>query len=168
MKLKTEFQDENFKLGEVADVNIATMPDGRIKAQAVAKSGGIHTFFYDDLKTFTNDWKDYEEPKDYYFIRSESLTVGYSPISNTRSCRNRKEIGNYFRTKEEAKNALEELKAWKRLKESGVKIVGWCYSDDVDLNGCCFNDDDFIVGLTAGECDQDDLDLFFGGEDGQD
>lgn len=32
MKLKTKFQDEDFELGEVADVNIATMPDGRIKA----------------------------------------------------------------------------------------------------------------------------------------
>lgn len=65
MKLKTEFQDEDFKSGEVCDVDIATMPDGRIKAQAEAKSGGVHTFFYDNLKTFANDWEDYEEQKDW-------------------------------------------------------------------------------------------------------
>ena len=71
MKLKTKFQDEAYKLGEVADVDIATMPDGRIKAQAVAKSGGVHTFFYDDLKTFANDWEDYKEPKDIWWLDNE-------------------------------------------------------------------------------------------------
>ena len=58
MKLKTVFQDEDFELGEVADVDIATMPDGRIKAQAVAKAGGLHTFFYDTLWGLWNDWAD--------------------------------------------------------------------------------------------------------------
>lgn len=58
MKLRTVFIDEAFEFGEVADVNIATMPDGRIKAQAEAKSGGVHTFFYDSLWGLWNDWAD--------------------------------------------------------------------------------------------------------------
>ena len=67
MKLITKFEDEDFRLNETANVDIATMPDGRIKAQAVAQSGGLHTFFYNDLKTFANDWEDIPEepPKDF-------------------------------------------------------------------------------------------------------
>ena len=81
---------------------------------------------YDSLSELEKDWEDApEEPKDYYFIRSESLTVGYSPISNTRSCRNRKEIGKYFETREEAEKAVEKLKAWKWLKDIGYSFDGW-------------------------------------------
>lgn len=58
MKLKTKFQDEDFELGEVADVDIATMPDGRIKAQAVAKAGGLHTFSYSTKAEFDEAWED--------------------------------------------------------------------------------------------------------------
>lgn len=65
MKLKTQFQDEDFKFGEVADVAIATTPDGRIMARATAKAGGEHTLCYDNLKTFADDWEDYEEQKDW-------------------------------------------------------------------------------------------------------
>ena len=63
MKLRTKFQDEDFELGEVVTADIATMPDGRIKLQAVAKKGGLHTIFYDKLEKLYDEWKDYEEPK---------------------------------------------------------------------------------------------------------
>lgn len=123
MKLKTEFQDEDFKLGEVADVNIATMPDGRIKAQAVAKSGGVHTFFYDDLKTFTDDWEDYEEPKEYWHIFGTNITKTQECLDELYDKRN-KEIGNYFDSREEAEKAVEKLKAFKRLKDKGFRFEG--------------------------------------------
>lgn len=35
-----------------------------------------------------------------------------------------KEIGNYFETKEEAEKAVEQLKAWKRLKDKGFEFCG--------------------------------------------
>ena len=69
MKLKTKFQDEDFKLGEVTDVDIATMPDGRIKAQAIAEAGGNHTFYYDNLQEMYEKWEDApEEPKTFWAI----------------------------------------------------------------------------------------------------
>ena len=123
---------------------------------------------YSSLAELTEDWEDYKEPKDYYFIRSESLTVGYSPISNTRSCKNRKEIGNFFETKEEAEKAVEKLKAWKRLKEAGFIVHSW----NGNLGGeyhydCCGQ-----VNITAEVVDSDkrdtvkaDLNLLFGGEE---
>ena len=117
-------------------------------------------FDYDDLDYLAKWWERYEKPKEVWYITSngeiESASADNSWVME-------KAIGNYFESKKDAEDALEKLWAWKRLKDAGVKIVGWCYSDDVDLNGCGFNDDDFIVGLTAGECDQDDLDLLFGG-----
>jgi len=61
MKLRTKFQDEDFELGEVVDADIATMPDGRIKIQAVAKAGGLHTIFYDKLKDLVEEWEDVPE-----------------------------------------------------------------------------------------------------------
>ena len=125
MKLKTEFQDENFKLGEVADVNIATMPDGRIKAQAVAKSGGVHTFFYDDFKTFTDDWEDVpEEPKEYWYISDFGYVFNHE--INNKSVKSTIEemklIGNYFESKEEAEKAVEKLKALTKLCKKGFEF----------------------------------------------
>ena len=58
MKLRTVFHDEAFEFGEVADVAIATTPDGRIMARATAKAGGEHTFYYDTLWGLWNDWAD--------------------------------------------------------------------------------------------------------------
>ena len=161
MKLKTEFQDEDFKLGEVADVNIATMPDGRIKAQAVAKSGGVHTFFYDDLKTFTDDWEDVpEEPKDFWFIDPEILIACEStdPLLCDKkvAIETMKQIGNYFDSREEAEKAVEKLKAWKRLKDKGFRFI-----DHIDR--------DSGQGITRYEWDGyvhgEDLDLLFSQED---
>lgn len=132
MKLKTEFQDEDFKLGEVADVNIATMPDGRIKAQAVAKSGGVHTFFYDDLKTFTDDWEDAPEPKEYWHIFGTNITKTQECLDELYDKRN-KEIGNYFLSREEAEKAVEKLKIYNKLKQKGFVFSGWYYSTEGQL-----------------------------------
>lgn len=128
MKLKTEFQDEDFKLGEVADVNIATMPDGRIKAQAVAKSGGVHTFFYDDLKTFTDDWEDVpEEPKTEFYITAWGDIREYTTENERFAFKQKLAIGNYFETREEAEKTVEKLKALKRLEDKGFKVDLWDY-----------------------------------------
>ena len=81
-----------------------------------------------------------------------------------------KEIGNYFKTKEEAEKAVEKLNAWKRLKDKGFHISGWDNSigDDyykpsqivIELNGDPEWDEyDNIEDIKA------DLDLLFGGEE---
>lgn len=59
MELRTKFQDEDFELGEVADVAMATNPDGRITLRAKANKGGEITVYYKSLKDLTDDWEDY-------------------------------------------------------------------------------------------------------------
>lgn len=78
-----------------------------------------------------------------------------------------KEIGNYFATKEEAEKALEKIKAWKRLKDKGLKPIDWAWHK-VDNP----NKDDFeeMVIKVYFRTDQyvddwdDDLDLLFSQE----
>lgn len=160
MKLKTVFQDEAFKLGEVADVDIATMPDGRIKAQAVAKSGGVHTFFYDDLKTFANDWEDCED--EHLYVISAEISCGYECVLKddyATLCDTAVELGIGFKTEEEAEKAVEKLKAWRRLKDKGFKFCGikaGSRTISFGLNASYY----FVPDMV-----QDDLDLLFGGEE---
>lgn len=64
------------------------------------------------------------EPKEYWYIDScggvlqDYFDGGCIDIQ-------RKQIGNYFETKEEAEKAVEKLKAWKRLKDKGFKIINY-------------------------------------------
>ena len=58
MLLKTKFEDEDFKLGEVVVATMGTGVDGRMVVRAKAKSGGFHTFHYADKKQFDEDWED--------------------------------------------------------------------------------------------------------------
>lgn len=157
MKLKTEFQDEDFRKGEVADVSIATIPDGRIVARAKAKSGGEHTFYYDSLETLYNDWTDYEEPKEYWIIDMDGEVKRYALHSfNSQIVEDIKSIGNYFLSREEAERAAEKLKAWKRLKDKGFEITDWAVANGNELRF-------FGHYIRAGI--KDELDLLFGGEE---
>lgn len=156
MKLRTKFQDEDFELGEVVTADIATMPDGRIKLQAAAKKGGLHTIFYDKLENLYSEWEDYEEPERYYYITSggEITHRGFRLWENESVYdKKRKEIGNYFGTEEEAKKAVEKLKAWKRLSENKYlfgRLIDLIYS----LNANSREFDEYL----------EDIELLFGGE----
>lgn len=146
----------NKKTGEIDEFLFEVIKDRIDLYRRVEHSETKNIWHYNSLAELNEEWEDYEEPKDYYFIRSESLTVGYSPINNTRSCRNRKQIGNYFSSREEAEKAVEKLKAWKRLKDKGFKFI-----DHIDR--------DSGQGMTRYEWDGyvngEDLDLLFGGEE---
>lgn len=138
MKLKTVFRDEDFKLGEVVEVDIATMPDGRIKVQAVAKTGGVHTFFYNNLKTFANDWEDYEEPKEYWYINAMGHVNPYQALSEE-VIQDLARIGNRFNSIYEAGLAVEKMRALKKLKDHNLKIER---GERVFVN----DDDNSVVG----------------------
>lgn len=78
----------------------------------------------------------------------------------------RKEVGNYFSSREEARKAVKKLKAWKRLKDKGFEF------NPVDkYEALCGNG--FNIPITATmppEAYTDvevskDLDLLFGGEE---
>ena len=102
-------------------------------------------------------WEDYEEPKEYWFVDSggEVEEATYLTDNDKSSLRN---FGNYFETKEEAEKAVERLKAWKRLRDTGFK-----FKDFSRLNDCaCF------IRATFDESWSelyDDLNLLFGGKE---
>lgn len=164
MKLKTKFQDEDFELGEVVEADIATMPDGRIKLQAVAKKGGLHTIFYDKLEKICSDWEDAsEEPKDIWWLDNEG-GVNHSSGEVNDNFRKNREIGNYFLSREEAESAVKRLKALKRLKDKNI----FAYLDYLDF---CLQEGaikiEFQQNLTDKEMAEvsDDLDTLLGEED---
>lgn len=69
-----------------------------------------------------NEWEDYEEPKDYWYLNcdGEVIRAVYKTDDLTRSFI---AIGNYFETPEEAEKAVEKLRAYKRLKDKGFEAV---------------------------------------------
>ena len=83
---------------------------------------------YDSLAELNEEWEDYEEPKTHWYIYgAEPLEVDDGNWDE--EFINELEVtGNYFETEEEAKQAVEKLKAWKRLKDSGIsfeaKVIG--------------------------------------------
>ena len=132
---------------------------------------------YDSLDELTEEWEDYEESKEYWYIRDFSVTrgdtvcIGYSPESNNDTARYRKEIGNYFETKEEVEKAIEKLKAWKRLKDKGFKFQGIRQDYTRIGNSTPFRDGEKYLHFNMAS-DEDwmkenweDLELLFGDEE---
>lgn len=115
---------------------------------------------YNSLAELNEEWEDYEEPDEYWFIDfngeiKEFEVLGFEWQGWM------KEIGNYFSSREEAEKAVEKLKAVKRLKDKGFKLKGWYMPKNtlnIEIDGGFPKD----VSL----CDvMDDLDIVFGGEE---
>ena len=116
---------------------------------------------FDSLAELNEEWEDYEEPRDFWYINSEGDAE--SCIRNDELDKSAKEIGNYFETKEEAEKAVEKLKAWKRLKDEGFRFKDW----NASMCELYFNVPDSFFpndGLITDET-KHDLDLLFGGEE---
>ena len=103
-------------------------------------------------------WEDYEEPKVGYII--DPMEEDYVSADNSgyeeSNIERAKELGIWFETKEEAEQAVEKLKAWKRLKDKGFRFI-----EHIDR--------ETGQGMTRYEWDGyvngEDLDLLFGGEE---
>lgn len=150
MKLKSKFQNEEIELGEVVTAIFLSSGDC-ITVQTDAKKGGRHTFFYHSIEEFNNDWED--APEEYYYICHDGEVRSDADDLYTEDC---KLIGNYFSTKAEVELAVEKLKAWKRLKDAGVKFDGWeRYGDLIEIR---------LLDL-GGDIEIDDLTFLFGGEE---
>ena len=113
------------------------------------------------LKDLVEEWEDYEEPKEYYYISDfgaiRECEIGKFPEDEE----DRKEIGSYFETEEEAEKAVGKLKAWKRLKDNGFKFKGWSWDD---MSGVYYVDE-ISFDLEEYPDSDKDLDLLFGGEE---
>lgn len=90
---------------------------------------------YPNHYTIRDDWEDYEEPKEYWFIndldgKPMKCELRYCPVRDFDDwSEKRKKIGNRFKTEEECEKAAEKIEALTRLKDKGFKILGF-YSKD--------------------------------------
>lgn len=82
----------------------------------------VNTF--NSLAELNEEWEDYQEPKEYWFVDYDGGIVPFSKMKETATDKSMKQIGNYFETKEEAEQAVEKLKAFKRLKDLGFRFDG--------------------------------------------
>lgn len=158
---------KNKKTGEIGTLIV----DGAYKFVtnfAVEDDEGNRLGKYSSLAELNSEWEDYEEPKEYWFINNLDGTPMKCEL---RSCvrdftewkEKRKEIGNYFDTREEAELAVRKLKAWKRLKDKGFKFTGFTHKDRGRL-------DELEIYCQLGERpedieDMEDVRLLFGGEE---
>lgn len=112
-------------------------------------------YFEKKMNQIQNDWEVYIEPKRKYWFVTWSGDVDDETDDGFEVDKCCKEIGNYFETREEAEKVVEKLKAWKRLKDKGVK-----FKKESFYGGCTYKisakyDDDYAK----------DLLLLFGGEE---
>ena len=141
MKLK------NRKTGEIKDV---------CEVLDMKQEDGVLYKYY-SLAELNEEWTDYEEPKEYWYIDYDGGIFCSEP-DNSSTEKKMISMGNQFESREEAELAVRKLKAWKRLKDK-VKFKGW---QDIA------NPEVIWVGIDADhltEQDQADLDLLFGGEE---
>lgn len=92
-----------------------------------------YTYCYKSLQRMYAEWKDYEEePKEYWYIDCYGTVLRTLDNDNEWDAR-RKEIGNRFKTEEEAEKAVEKLKIYNKLKQNGFVFSGWYYSTEGQL-----------------------------------
>ena len=130
-------------------------------ALIIMDNNGVQLAKYSSFAELNKEWEDAldEEPKEYWFITwcGDVDKETYDGVDVDKDC---KAIGNCFESKEEAEQAVEKLKAFKRLKDKGLmfkhnKVIGEYGNVSYRLN------------YPANAIEQKDLDLLFGGEDEQ-
>lgn len=143
----------NKKTGEIIDIYKAEI--------TVHYDKGRKTIYFKHLEDL-DDWEDYEEPKEWYWFIEDNGVIQrschYEDLHPTLD-KARKELGNYFSSREEAEKAMEKLKAWKRLGNKGFRFTG--YDTNYGHHRASFV---FEKEAWATETEPD-LDLLFGGEE---
>jgi hypothetical protein len=120
--------------------------------------------FLKSLAELNEEFEDYEEPKTYYYISDFGAIRERDVGKFVEDEIARKEIGNYFSSREEAELAVRKLKAWKRLKDKGFRLEGWTIDDGLRISICTNFDSDGIYDEDRKEAKKD-LDICFGGEE---
>lgn len=111
---------------------------------------------YDSLAELNAEWEDYEEPKEHWCV---TMYGGITRIKDDEEpIDDLIEIGNYFNDKESAYDALDKLKAWKRLKDRRFRFDGY----HIPAGEIHFNIE--IPKESLNEIVKD-LELLFGGEE---
>ncbi len=141
MKLK------NKRTGEIVDIH---------KSQILIHfDGGKKTRQFKSLDELCEEYEDYKEPKEYWFLNSLGEAIRPTDTTDWTSgdADYHKKIGNYFETKEEAEIAAKKLKALKRLRDKGFEFIGiggrdieFTYPDDCCNDRCFWQDLDLLFG----------------------
>ena len=133
--------------------------------EIIVCDGITESLDYPNHYVLKNGWEDYEEPKTVYIVDTHGIIEDWTDFGEC-NWEDEKEIGNYFETKEEAEQALEKLKAWKRLRDAGFKFEGvtetWFGGGRVGPMSIQFNKHDDDVWVRK---HHNDLELLFGGEE---
>jgi hypothetical protein len=120
---------------------------------------------YSSLAEFIEEWEDYEEPKTFWAISWAGEPEEYDAKNTPEELKNMaKQIGNYFSSKEEAELAVRKLKAWKRLKDKGVKIIGYYCDGETNRKGEFSGEVNVTIDVPQ-EVDINIFYLLFGGEE---
>lgn len=157
MKLK------NKKTGEIVDTLCQENAMG-IAFGIDHHDGDPIMVYYNSLAELNEEWEDYEEPKEYWYIdtlEGQVCHYSYLPKEEDEGDKFNKQIGNYFETKEKAEKAVEKLKAWKRLKDKGFKFANKPRYEYGEIRASIFDPTESYEEQTKY---WDDLDLLFGGE----
>ena len=123
----------------------------------------LSTTKYNSLAELNEEWEDYEATKEGWAIEANGGIFKISEYALPEAIIRAEEIGNCFETKEEAEQAVEKLRAWKRLKDKGFRFESIIY-DRIESK--------YIIRLldpTPSYEEQKEytgeLDLLFGGEE---
>lgn len=122
---------------------------------------------YETLAELNAEWEDApDEPKEHWYVSADG-DVRSKPERQFCDPVYMKIIGNYFESEEEAKRAVEELKALKRLRDKGFRFTGYGENDRGYINQIEIyaETDAFIGGKPLDLAEDPDVKLLFGGEE---
>lgn len=164
----------NKKTGEIGNLVLNINPNRESYSVLSTENGdticgNLVIADYDTLAQLNEEWKEYEESTNFWYIDDYGTmcgSVGESPnleysIYTKKQVEKLKAIGNYFETEEECEKAVEKLKAWTRLRKKGFK-----FTDYKLYRGSKIIDREFAISAESPVyVDHKDLDLLFGGEE---
>lgn len=157
----------NRKTGEIIETQeIYENAIGKIRIRKIGKLSESYDYNYDSLAELNEEWEDYEEPKEYWYIDCYGMVLRSLNNGNEWDER-RKKIGNYFEAREEAEKAVRKLKAFKRLKNKGFefeRVKEGVMGHEVKIYARFTNLREDEID-TAFFDNQEDLELLFRGEE---
>lgn len=122
---------KNKKTGEIVEVEslYLTQTQG-LCLNYMNKENKQKVYTTDKIASFNLDWEDYEEPKEYWYIDYDGEIL-CGELDNSSTEKMMISMGNHFESIEEAKKAVEKLRAWKRLKDRGFRFKGISGYDEI-------------------------------------
>ena len=144
---------KNKKTGEIVEFRYLQLDHVAPLVLTTYENDKPEMYTYNSLAELNAEWCDApEEPKMYWCVNGNaeiiSMRTDWESPETTEAC---KQIGNYFSSREEAEKAVEKLRAWKRLKDKGFRVIDY---GDEDIryeikdryDGCLFDLETALFG----------------------